>query len=122
MYKVMKLHLLLSASPGNASREATPSINEDSCIDADWSDSRPLCPASQTRREVSTDDLVVDVEEDKVSGVLFLHFLGSLTKVNVISLLYTFTSAEFGPFSAVSTPIFGRKYSFFSIFEIYSRP
>ena len=27
-------------------------------------------------------------------------FLGSLTKVNVISLLYTFTPAEFGPFSA----------------------
>ena len=43
--------------------------------------------------------------------------LGSLTKVNVISLLYTFTSAEFGPFSAVSTPIFASKYSFFSIFR-----
>ena len=30
---------------------------------------------------------------------------------------YTFTSAEFGPFSAVSTPIFASKYSFFSSFQ-----
>ena len=48
---------------------------------------------------------------------MFVGELGSLTKVNVISLLYTFTSAEFGPFSAVSTPIFASKYSFFSIFR-----
>ena len=50
--------------------------------------------------------------------------LGSLTKVKLISLFYTFTSAEFGPFSAVSTRIFASTYSFFSIFrdlqDVYS--
>ena len=56
------------------------------------------------------------------SRLVFMRFLGSLTKVNVISLLYTFTSAEFGPFSAVSTPIFASKYSFFSIFRDLQSP
>ena len=34
------------------------------------------------------------------------RILGSMTKVKIVSLFYTFTSAEFGPFSAVRYPTF----------------